>query len=102
MKSTSHESREERRAPGVKTYLLTFAALLFLLGATYGASHLRLGVFGPVVAVSIATAKTLVILLYFMHLRYSSRLTWLFAIAGFFWLGILFVLALGDYLTRAW
>jgi cytochrome c oxidase subunit 4 len=44
----------------------------------------------------------LIVILYFMHLRYSSRLTWVVAGAGFFWLFILMALTMSDYLTRAW
>jgi cytochrome c oxidase subunit 4 len=52
------------------------------------------------VAVAIATAKAILILLYFMHIRYSRPLTWAVAGAAFFWLFILFGLTLSDYLTR--
>jgi len=42
------------------------------------------------------------IILYFMHVRYSSRLLWIFVCAGFFWLGIMFALSFSDFLTRGW
>ncbi len=80
--------------------LRTFAGLILLLGLTVGASYLPLGPFGPVAALGIAGAKALLILLYFMQVRYKSGLTRLFVGTGFFWLGILFVLTLSDYLTR--
>jgi cytochrome c oxidase subunit 4 len=55
-----------------------------------------------VAALAIAFAKAALIVLVFMHVQYSSRLTKLFAAAGFFWLIILFLFTFSDYLTRAW
>jgi cytochrome c oxidase subunit 4 len=49
---------------------------------------------------TIATCKALLVLLYFMHVRYSPRLTWVVAGAGFFWFLILIVFTLSDYITR--
>src|SRR2546422_3364330 len=83
-----------------KTYLSIWVALLVLLALTVGAAYIHLGRLNPVVALSIAVIKAVIIMLYFMHLRYSMRLTWVFAGAGFAWLAIMFVLALGDYLAR--
>jgi cytochrome c oxidase subunit 4 len=51
---------------------------------------------------TIAVVKALLVLLYFMHLRYGSHLNWIFAGASFFWLAILLSLTVGDYLTRGW
>ncbi len=85
-----------------KTYFLIYAALLILLFATYGAAFLELGPLHTPVALGIAVAKALLILLFFMHVRTSSRVTWLFAAAGFLWLAILFTLAMSDYLSRTW
>lgn len=80
--------------------LRTFAGLLLLLGLTVGASFLPLGRFGLMLALGIAGAKALLILLFFMQVRYKSALTRLFVTTGFFWLGILFTLTLTDYLSR--
>lgn len=55
-----------------------------------------------VVALTIAVAKATLVVLYFMHVRYSTRLIWVVVVAGFFWLGILFVLTMSDYLSRGW
>jgi cytochrome c oxidase subunit 4 len=46
--------------------------------------------------------KAVLILLYFMHVRFSSKLVWIFAVAGFVWLAILIGLTLNDYITRSW
>ena len=52
------------------------------------------------IAMGIATAKMVLIILYFMHVRYSEKLTWVFSTAAFFWLLILIVGTLNDYFTR--
>jgi cytochrome c oxidase subunit IV len=53
-----------------------------------------------VVALTIAVIKATLVVLYFMHVRYGTRLTWVIVVAGFFWLVILFALTMSDYLTR--
>ena len=83
-----------------RTYLMVTGALMVLLGLTVGAHYLPLGDAGVAAALSIAVVKAALILLFFMHVRYGSRLVALFAVAGFFWLLILFVLTFGDYATR--
>jgi cytochrome c oxidase subunit 4 len=83
-----------------KTYYKITAALFVLLVATVGVSFLPLGPFGIVAALLIAGAKAGLIVLFFMHVRYSSRLTMLVAGAGFFWLVILFFFTFSDYVTR--
>ncbi len=75
-------------------------ALLLLLALTYGVSHVDLGPLNIVVALIIAAVKAVLVILVFMEVRWSSRLTWIVAGAGFFWLLILIGLTLGDYLTR--
>jgi cytochrome c oxidase subunit 4 len=85
-----------------KTYYSVFAALMILLVATAGIAYVHLGKLNIVAALAIAFIKATLIILYFMHVRYSSRLLWIFVGAGFFWLGILFALAFADYLTRGW
>ncbi len=85
-----------------KTYVKTFAALMGLLVLTVGANFLPLGPFSAVVAVGIAVAKAALILLFFMEVRYSHPLTWLFATAGFIWLMLLLIISMSDYATRNW
>jgi cytochrome c oxidase subunit 4 len=85
-----------------KTYFTVWASLLILLAITVLVSYIHLGWLNPAVAVAIAGIKALIIILYFMHVKYSPKLVWVFVCAGFFWLGILFVLSLGDYFTRAY
>jgi cytochrome c oxidase subunit IV len=88
--------------PGENVYYAVFAALMLLLALTVVAARFDLGRFGLIVAAGIAGVKALLILLFFMHVRYSRPLTWLVAGAAFFWLAILLGLTLADYGTRAW
>lgn len=84
----------------VKQYTQITGALLGLLLLTVGISYIDLGAFNTAVAMLISLAKGTLILLFFMHLRHGSGLIRIAAMAGAFWLGILFVLALSDFLTR--
>jgi cytochrome c oxidase subunit 4 len=84
----------------VRTNLIVFGALMFLLALTVGVAYLDLGPLGLVIAMTIATIKAALIILYFMHVRFSSPLTWIFSGAAFFWLAIFIFLTLNDYLTR--
>lgn len=83
-----------------KVYFLVFATLLCLTLITVDVAFYNFGWLNMYIAMAIASTKAAVIVLYFMHVKYSSRLVWLFALSGVFWLVILFVLTLSDYLTR--
>lgn len=83
-----------------RTYVLVFLTLLALLILTIAAAYIDLGPLRTPVALAIAVAKALLIILFFMHVRYSSRLTWAFVGAGFFWLLLLMVLTMSDFATR--
>jgi cytochrome c oxidase subunit IV len=85
-----------------KTYLLVWIGLMIMLAATLIAAAFDLGWLNLVIALVIAVCKALLIAIFFMHLRVSSRATWVFAGAGLFWLGILLALAMSDYLSRGW
>lgn len=85
-----------------KIYYQIFVALLVLLALTVGISYVDLGAFNEFIALAIAAAKAVLVILFFMHVRSSSRLTWLFVAAGFVWLGILFLLIMSDYMSRGW
>ncbi len=84
----------------VRTYVVIFVALMALLGVTVGAAFVDLGPLNLVAAMGIAIVKGALIVMFFMHVRQASRLTWIFAVAGFFWLAIMLVLTMTDYLTR--
>ena len=83
-----------------KMYYTIFASLMVLTLVTVLVARIDLGIMNTVVALTIAVAKALLVVLYFMHVRWSSRLTQVFAGAAFFWLGIMFVLTLSDYIAR--
>ncbi len=83
-----------------RIYFAVFATLLALTALTVWVAFHNLGPYNAVVALTIATIKGVFVILYFMHVRYSTRLTWLTILAGFFWLGILLVLTITDYVTR--
>ena len=84
----------------VKTYVLVFLALITLTIATTAVAFVDLGPFSVVVALGIACCKMLLVALFFMHVRHSTRLTRLVLLGGLLWLGILLLLTLGDVMTR--
>ncbi|HEY1233741.1 MAG TPA: cytochrome C oxidase subunit IV family protein [Candidatus Binatia bacterium] len=87
----------------IKLYGAIFGALLLLTLSTTGMAFIDLGGdLNAVVAVGIAIVKALLVILFFMHVRYSSRLTWVFVGAAFFWLLIMFSLTMPDPLSRDW
>ena len=85
-----------------RIYYVIFGLLLLCTYLTVQVAFIDLGPFNTVVALGIACFKAIVVVLYFMHLKYSPRLTWLVVVGGLFWLGILFVHTFSDYLTRGW
>src|SRR6516162_4671695 len=83
------------------TYYIIFAALIGLTLLTVGLSFIHLGeTMHLIVGLTIATTKAVLVVLFFMHLLYSTRLSWVMFLSGLFWLGILLVLTLADYLSR--
>ena len=85
------------------TYLVVFAALMVLLIVTVAvAFYLHAGDLNLIIALAIATIKASLVVLYFMHVKYASRLTKIFVCAAFLWLIILFGFTFADYLTRNW
>ncbi|HXE89473.1 MAG TPA: cytochrome C oxidase subunit IV family protein [Terriglobales bacterium] len=85
----------------LKVYFAIFATLMVLTALTVRVAFINLGPYNAAVALGIATTKAVLVILYFMHLRYSSKLTWIVVLAGFFWLGILLVITMTDYVTRS-
>ena len=84
----------------VRTNIAVFVVLLLLLVATVGAARLPLGDWHVPIAMAIATAKAVLIILFFMHVLYSHKLTMVVSVASFLWLAIMVALTLNDYLTR--
>jgi cytochrome c oxidase subunit 4 len=85
-----------------KLYYYVFAALIVGTVLTYLAALVDFGAFNNVVMLTIAVAKAALVILFFMGVRWSSRLTWVVAASGFVWLLILFGITMSDYLSRGW
>ena len=83
-----------------KVYVGIFLSLMILTAATVAAAYVNLGAFNIVVALAIATLKATLVVLYFMHARYSPGRTQLVIICAVFWLAIMLALTLSDYVTR--
>lgn len=86
----------------LKTYFAIFAALLILTATTVVVARIDLGPFNTIVALVIAAFKATLVVLFFMHVRYSPRIIGLTVFAGLLWLLILIGLTLSDYLSRSW
>ncbi len=85
-----------------KMYFVIFGALMALTAITVFAANIDLGSekLNTIVALAIAVTKAMLVILFFMHVRYSSRLTWVVVAGGFLWLFIMVSLTLSDYLSR--
>ena len=83
-------------------YVIIGGTLLVLTGVTVGASYLELGIFNPIVAIAIACIKAVLVVLFFMHVKYSSKLTKLTVFCGLFTFLALIGMTLSDYFSRAW
>jgi cytochrome c oxidase subunit 4 len=86
----------------VRTYYLIFLTLMVCTAITIAVAFVDLGRLNAVVAMAIAVLKATLVVLFFMHVKYSTKLTWAVVIGSVFWLGILIVMTAGDYLTRRW
>ena len=85
----------------VPTYLIVYGALMVLMALTIGASYINFGQFNVLIALIIAITKTVLVVLFFMGVKYGTKLTWLWAAVGFIRLLLMFG-TLGDYVTRNW
>jgi len=83
-----------------KIYVVVFLTLLALTALTTCVAFYDLGPLNTVAAMTIAVAKGLLVILFFMHVRQSEHLVRVFVVAGFFWLAILIVLTMSDFMTR--
>jgi cytochrome c oxidase subunit 4 len=94
--------RETRVIVPTRIYYAIFAVLMLCTGLTVAIAFIDLGPLNIVAALVIAVFKATLVVLFFMHVRYSTRLTWAVVVGSVFWLGILLSLTMTDYLTRAW
>ena len=88
--------------PTLRTYFIVYALLMAGLVATVGVAYVPLGQANLLVALTIAFAKATLVVLYFMHVLYSPKLTWIGIFAGLVWLAILLSLVAADYMSRDW
>ena len=87
----------------VRVYVTIFLVLLVGTALTVLAAFVDFPwKFNTIIALTIATAKATFVVLYFMHVRYSSRLVWVIVASALFWMAILFALTFSDYSTRGW
>jgi cytochrome c oxidase subunit 4 len=87
---------------GPKVYLTIFLILLVFTAITTGVAFIDLGVYNAVIAVAIACLKASLVVLFFMHIHYSSRLLKMTVAAGLFTFCLLMTLTMTDYISRAW
>ncbi|HZY71632.1 MAG TPA: cytochrome C oxidase subunit IV family protein [Edaphobacter sp.] len=85
-----------------RTYIFVFITLLIFTGLTVVAAYVDLGILNPVVALAIASFKAVVVILFFMHVKFQSRLIKLTVASGFFSFFVLTALSLSDYISRSW
>ncbi len=84
------------------TYYLIFLALMVGTALTVWISYQDLGPMNNVLMLGIATIKATLVVLFFMHVKYGNKLTWVIVIGSVFWLIIMLVLTMNDYFTRGW
>ncbi len=85
-----------------KVYFTVFSLLIGMTALTTWVATQDLGRWNTVIALAIAIFKATLVILFFMHVKYSSNLTRVAVVAGFFWLALLITLTLSDVLTRSW
>jgi cytochrome c oxidase subunit 4 len=84
------------------TYTIIFGTLLAFTGLTVGAAFVDMGILNPIVALAIASIKGTIVILFFMHVYYQSKLVKMTIVAGFFTFLVLITMTLTDYMSRAW
>jgi cytochrome c oxidase subunit 4 len=85
-----------------KIYVAVFAILLLMTGTTTAVSFVDLGPWSTVVALGIAAFKATLVVLFFMHIKYSRPLMRIVIFGGLFWLAIMLLITLSDFMTRGW
>lgn len=102
MSNHSAEQSTTHHVVPLGTYVAIFVALMVLTGITVGVAFLDLGFWNTPIALTIAVGKATLVVLFFMHLRWSRRLTQVWALAGLLWLILLIAGTADDFLTRGW
>ncbi len=91
---------EHEHGPSLQTYIAIFVALLALTGLTVAVAFVNLGALGPLVAVGIACVKATLVVLWFMHVKYETKLIHLYVASGFIFVAILIVITMGEFVGR--
>jgi cytochrome c oxidase subunit 4 len=94
--------KEAHHIVGPKVYVVILFALILGTALTVWASFIDLGFWNPVIALAIASTKMVLVVLFFMHVKYSTKLTWLTIGAAVFMFLALIGMTLADYISRAW
>ena len=97
---TENESSRRHHVTPPSIYYTIFGALIVLTAITVAVAYVDLGWLSTPVAILIAGIKASLVILYFMHVRWSTHLTWVIVIGSVLWLGVLFVLTFADYFSR--
>lgn len=99
--SSQSSSDHEHHGPALSTYFGVFAALMVLTGVTVAVAYANLGAMAAPAAVVIAAVKATLVILFFMHVKYETRLIGLYALSGFLLVAILIVITMGEIAGRA-
>jgi cytochrome c oxidase subunit IV len=99
---SDHSQEHHHPIDSVGTYAGILGTLLFLTIVTTAVAYVDLGVFSTIVALAIACTKMMLVALFFMHIRHSTRLTKLVVVGGLLWLAILLLMTMTDFWTRLW
>ncbi len=97
-----HAAHTHGHVAPLSMYYAVFAVLMVGTTITVLVAYVDLGFFNTAVALGIAVTKATLVVLYFMHVRWASRLTWLVIAASVFWLLLMFAIGMTDYLSRDW
>ncbi len=95
-------STEHVHIASKRSYFTIFAILMVCTYLTWQVAYFDLGPLNTVVALAIAVFKAVLVILFFMHVKHGTRLTWVVVLAGVFWLGLMLTVTMSDYLTRGW
>jgi cytochrome c oxidase subunit 4 len=100
--SSNNGTLNQHHVAPVFFYVMVFLGLIVGTVLTVVVAKFDLGPLNNIVMLAVAMAKALLVVLFFMHVRWASRLTWVVAASGLFWLLILFTLTMADYMSRGW
>ena len=96
------EKHAEHHIVSPTTYAAILGALLVFTVLTYYVAFIDLGIASNFVAMGIAVTKATLVVLFFMHIFYSTRLLWVVVVGSLGWLALMLLITLGDYVTRHW